>query len=110
MKKLLIFLFFAQSIVAQTNYDDCEERPFVKKDFVKEISKCFNTFEAEQETIVEISFFITKNGDIYSPTVSAPEYINCVKTALERCGKFSPCFVNRREKDCFVKFKIRIKG
>lgn len=111
MKKIVLFLllFFAQSIVAQTyiDYNDCEELPKVKADFVKELCKCFNF--VDEETVIEVSFFIAKDGNTFSPVADVPGYADCMKKVLEKIGKFTPCRSNGVARFCFVKFKVKIK-
>lgn len=109
MKKIIfcLLLFFVQSVIAQTyvNYDECEEFPQSKIDFQKELCKCFNF--VEEETVIEISFFIAKDGNTFSPVADVPGYADCMKKILDKIT-FTPCKIDGKARFCFVKFKIKI--
>ncbi len=111
MKKFtLLLLFFAQSVIAQktyVDYNECEEYPKAKIDFQKELCKCFNF--VEEETVIEVSFFIAKDGNAFSPVADVPGYADCMKKVLEKIGVFTPCKIGGEPRFCFVRFKVKIK-
>lgn len=102
-----IFAFGQINEPSYIDYTKCEEFPSCNKDFVKEITKCFKSFE--EERVIEVSFFVAKDGNTFSPVADVPGYADCIKKALEKCGSFSPCYVNGKASYCIVKFKINIK-
>lgn len=115
MKKLILFiLFFAQSIVAQTEpkvfteYNNCEIYPQLlsKKDVVKEIVKQLNV-----EETVDIHFYISKQGNFFSVNITNKEkYYSKLHRILDNLGKWFPGEVNGEKVVVRIKFRIKYES
>ncbi len=86
MKKILILLLFTQISFAQIDYNNCEIKPELlnKKDFVKEIVRGLKV-----EKTVNISFYISRDGDFFAATTSEKEYYQKLRDILLNLGKWT---------------------
>jgi len=109
MKKLILLLFcisfYGQENFPYTEYNNCEIYPQLVsgKDFIKEITR--NVYIEEP---LEISFYVSEEGDYFALMVSKENYRVKINTILKKLGKWYPGKFNGEAIITKIKFKVKL--